>query len=446
MQIDAIPLRDTFPNFQNHPIRAPRSPRRAPKFLTRIPREISRLTALLISILTCSVACQFPLHADDWPIFRGPNHNGISDEKDWSTQWPDKGPKVLWRANVGLGFSSFAVAGGRTYTMGNLGEQDSVYCFDAASGKPLWRHSYACPLGADFYQGGTSGTPTVDGKTVYTLSRKGHLHALDAEKGTVLWARNIINELAINEANNWGYAGSPLLDGNLLLLNAGGAGAAFDKATGKVVWKSSGKAGYSTPLPFGSGPRRGVMLFAGRSLVAVEPETGRTLWMFPWSTQYEVNAADPVIIGDRIVISSGYGTGAVGLQLQAGRVTQVWRNKNLFAHFASGLAIDGYLYAIHGHPGMVPGDLRCLDPKTGAIKWTERPVGLGGLTAADGKLIILSERGELIIADASPDSFKPIARTQVLGGTCWAAPVLANGRIYCRNGAGNVACVDVKGK
>lgn len=405
------------------------------------PRPLRTVVAAILALLSA-----LSLRADDWPVFRGPNHNGISNEKGWSTDWPDAGPKILWRAAVGLGFSSFAVAGGRAYTLGNISGQDVVYAFDAATGKLLWRHSYACPVGADFYQGGTSSTPTVDGKTVYTLSRKGNLFALDAEKGTVLWGRNIMNELAITEANNWGFGGSPVVDGDLLLLNAGGAGAAFEKSTGKVVWKSTGKAGYSTPLPFGTGARRSILLFAGRSLVAVEPQTGRSLWTFPWPTQYDVNAADPVVIGDRVIISSGYATGAAGLQIQGSRATQIWRNKNLIAHFATGIVLDGYLYAIHGHSGMVPGDLRCIDPKTGEVKWTERPVGIGGLTAADGKLIILSERGNLIVANPSPDSFKSIVQAQVLGGTCWAAPVLANGRIYCRNGAGQIVCVDVKGK
>ena len=423
------------------PAPGPRSPARPAAARTPFVIRPSSLVIFLLAALTA-----FAVRADDWPVFRGPNHNGISPEKGWSTNWPPAGPKVLWRANVGLGFSSFTVAGGRAYTMGNAAGQDSVSAFDAATGKVLWRHSYPCPLGADYYQGGTSATPTVDGNVVYTLSRKGNLFALDAAKGTVLWARNIMNELAVNEANNWGFGGSPVVEGDLLLLNAGAAGAAFEKATGKVVWKSAGKAGYSTPLPFGSGVRRAVLLFAGRSLVAVEPESGREIWTYPWATQYDVNAADPVIIGDRIIISSGYAAGAAGLQLQGNRVTRLWHNKNLFAHFATGVALDGYLYAIHGHAGTVPGDLRCLDPKTGAIKWTDRPVGLGGLTAADGKLIILSEKGELIIALPSPDSFQPIARAQILGGTCWAAPVLANGRIYLRNGAGNTACVDVKGK
>ncbi len=390
------------------------------------------------AVVTLAAGSVFGL---DWHRWRGPDLNGISKETGWSANWPKEGPKQLWRASVGMGFSSMSVSGGRVYTMGNQSNKDTVHCFDAATGKEIWKHTYAEDLDPRYYEGGTSGTPTVDGGTVYTLSRKGKLFALDAASGKVLWQKNIPDELqaAIPE---WGFAGSPLVFEDLLILNVGTHGAAVEKASGNPVWSTGREAsGYSTPVIFDSKGRKAVAIFGARALTARDAKNGKEIWTFPWKTSYDVNAADPIFHGDKVFISSGYRSGGALLKLKD-EPSVVWKSQNMHNQLNSSVLIDGHLYGCSGQNGHA-GDLRCVEFDTGQVKWTEPSAGLGALMAADGKLIVLSEKGELIIAEATPEKFRPLARAQVLGGKCWTTPVLANGRIYCRNGQGTLVCVDV---
>lgn len=381
---------------------------------------------------------QFTAGAIDWYRWRGPDLDGISKETGWQTKWPAEGPKTLWKAAVGIGFSSFSVAHGRVYTMGNADSTDTVFCFDAATGQQIWKHAYPCPLDAKYYEGGTHGTPTVDGDRVFTLSKRGQLFCLDAAKGAVVWSKNLTEELGV-KIPTWGFASSALVAGDLLLVDVGSAGTALDKRTGQVVW-TNGKdvAGYSTPQPFGAGDT--VAIFAARDLIAVQVKDGRELWRYPWKTDYDINPAQPVFDGDRVFISSGYNHGCALVKLAAGKPSLVWENKNMRNHFNSCILWKGFLY------GFDEGQLRCLAFDTGEVKWSEQSVGKGALALADGRLIVMSEKGELLVADAMPDGFKPISRAQVLSGKCWTTPVLSNGRIYCRNASGNVVCVDVSGK
>lgn len=380
------------------------------------------------------------LRADDWPNYLGPEHNGISKETGWSAHWPASGPKVLWKARLGMGFASFAVAKGRVFTTGNADKQDTVFCFDANTGAVLWKFSYDAPLDDKYYPGGTSATPTVDGDRVYTFSKRGLVHCLDAAKGTVLWSRNVAKDLNA-KFPEWYFAGSVLIDGDRAILNVGAAGAALDKKTGKTLWSSGPEAaGYSSPIPFTTGADRAVMFTGKQDVIAVKAADGRELWRFPWKTQYDVNAAAPILNGTQVFVSSGYNHGGGVFDVSAHPPKKVWENKNMRNHMASSLLWKDHLYGIDEN------QLRCLDFATGEVQWTDKVSGKGALTMADGKLIVLSEAGELLVADASPAGFKPISRAQVLGKTCWAAPVLANGKIYARNGAGNMVCVDVSGK
>jgi len=380
------------------------------------------------------------IHAADWPHFRGPDYNGISKETGWSTTWPADGPKQLWKAKVGTGFAAVAVANGRAYTTGNTADTDHVFCFDAVTGKEVWKYSYAAPLDPKYYEGGTSATPTVDGDRVYTFSKRGVIHCLDAARGTVVWSKKLAEELDA-KMPTWGFASSVLIAGDLAIINVGTAGAALDKKTGNVVWNSGNDfAGYSSPVPIKSGNNATVMMAIKEDVVAVNVKDGKELWRFPWKTQYDVNAADPILTDGKVFISSGYNRGASVYDVTAKPPVKIWENKNLRNHMNSSVLWEGHLY------GVDENQLRCVDFATGEVRWTDKVSGKGSLILADGKLIVQAEKGELLVAPATPKEFKPVARAQVLGGKSWTAPVLANGHIYCRNSAGDVVCLDVSSK
>lgn len=408
-------------------------------------RMTNTFLARLLIALTLMLPASNRVFAADWPRWRGPDLNGISKETGWQTQWPAEGPKQLWKAKVGIGFSSFSVAEGRVYTMGNANNTDTVFCFDAATGKEIWKHSYPCPLDAKYYEGGAHATPTVDGDRVYTMSKRGEIFCLDAAKGSVVWSKKVAEELGA-KMPTWAYASSVLVEGDLLLVSVGSAGTALSKKDGKVVW-NSGKdvANYCTPVPFGAGGQRAVALFTKDHIAAVLVADGKELWRYPWKTDYDINAADPIVSGDQVFISAGYKHGAALIKIAGGKPEKVWENKNMRNHFNSCVLVDGFIYGFDGDAGKADTGLKCLDWSTGDVKWSNN-TGVGGLMVAGDKLIAMNEKGELIVAEATPKEFKQLARAQVLGGKCWTTPVLANGRIYCRNAAGDVVCLDVSGK
>lgn len=405
-----------------------------------VMRSRSLLLAGLLPVLSLATS---PSNAADWPHWRGPDRNGISPETGWQDKWPADGPKIAWKANVGLGFSSFAVAGGRAFTMGHAAEKDTLFCFDAVTGKALWKHSYPAELGDKYYEGGTSGTPTVDGDRVFTLNRWGDVFCYNAADGKVVWSKNVQKETEAR-VPDWGFGGAPLVNGPHIILNVGDAGLALDKKTGAIVWKSAPKnAGYSTPLPIKSGADTLGVLASGTSYVAVNLKDGKEVWRAKWLTQYEVNAADPIIDGDRLFLSTGYGKGAGLFKLGTPEPEQLWKSKALATQLNAAVLYKGHLYGVDGDTTS-KASLKCVEFATGTIKWTHAGFGSGGVIIADGKLIALSGTGELMVAPAKPEGFEPTSRAQVLGGKTWTAPVLANGFIYVRNSRGDVAAIDVR--
>ena len=382
--------------------------------------------------------------SDDWPRWRGPNLNGISNEKGWTTSWPKEGPRQLWKAEVGIGFSAVTVADGRVFTLGNENETDSVFCFDEKSGKQLWKASYPCPLDPKYYEGGPGSSPTIDGSRVFTLSKRGQLFCFDAASGKVIWQKGLMEELGAQKPE-WGFAGSPLVQGNLLILNLAEAGTAVDKNSGKVVW-TSGKdmAGYATPIPYASGSQRLAAIFSSKALIGVSIKDGAEQWRYPWVERWRINAADPILVDNRFFVST-FDKGCALLRLSdGGTPAVVWENKDMGNHFNSCVLLNGHLYGVNGNTDKAEKDFRCLSAKDGTLKWSHKGLCLGSVRAADNKLIILSERGELVIAEANAQAFKELTRAQVIGGKCWTVPVLANGRIYCRNAHGTLVCLDVR--
>ena len=394
---------------------------------------------LLVAGVVCLAGAKAPGPAAAWPHWRGPDRNGISRETGWRTDWPKDGPKKLWQARVGVGFSSISVRDGRVYTMGHAKGIDTVYCLNADTGGVIWKHPYRCETGRS--HPGPRATPTLEGDAAYAFSRAGHIMSLDVTTGKPNWSKNIQQELKTRPAR-WGLSGSPLVVGKLLVLNAGKGGVALDKATGKVVWKleSQGGPGYSSPVLFRAGERQCVALMGGREIVAAALADGKVLWRHPWTPSFPNNCADPIFSGDKVFVSSAYSAGCAVLRFEGDAAKVVWKNDQMSNHFSSCVLLDGMLYGFDGDVRR-RSSLKCIEFATGKVKWDTRLKG--SLLAGDGKLVILTTSGELIVAAASAEGYKALARAKVLSGKCWTPPVLAGGRIYCRSHEGELVCLDL---
>ena len=395
---------------------------------------IFRFRNYLVILLT--VVCIGFVFGEDWPQWRGPNYDGISMETDWDPSVLSE-DSVIWEAQIGIGFSAVSVAHGRAYTAGNVDKDtDIIYCFNAENGKQLWSFKYPEPLTANLYEGGPNATPTVNDGKVYMISKSGTAFCLDADTGREIWKRSLSYEKP-----KWGFAGSPVIVNDWVIYNAGSAGIALNKQTGEVIWQSEDdKSGYASPVPFKKDGIQYIAMFGAESIQIIEALTGNLISSYPWKTSYDVNAADPVISGDEILITSGYNRGAALLKFGDQGLNTVWENKNMRSQMSGPVLIDGSLY------GFDDNALVCLDWKTGRQKWKERSPRKGAISAAGDKLIVMGERGTLFIAEATPEGYRQISSAQVLDGRCWTMPVLSNGRIYVRNAKGRLVCVDVRKK
>ena len=382
--------------------------------------------------LTCPLLST--VHGADWPQWRGPNYNGISSESI-PPDLPEELP-VAWKTKVGTGFATVSVASNRVLTMGNVDEHDIVSCIDAESGAFLWQFQYPCPLDPLYYEGGPGGTPTIHGDSVYTLSKKGHAFRLSLETGEVIWKRDLLADHDF-DLPEWSFACSPFISDNRILLNVGRNGLALDRETGKTLWAPATEtSGYATVVPYGDHH----LLFSAKALIAFREDDGKVVWEFPWKSSRDVNAADPVVIGDRILLSSSSGTSL--LEIKDGQPMEVWKQHDKKWYFNPGVTIDGHSYSIHGTTHR-PTELMCTNLETGEIVWAEEGYGSGGLVAA-GNTVIVFDNGVLTLFEASPAGFKPIHRQTVLEGKCWTSPVISHGRIYCRNAEGDLACVRLR--
>ena len=417
---------------------------------SRVEKSILRPQSVGLHACAALLILTGPAAADDWPFFRGPYCNGVSAETGWTSRWPAAGPKVAWRTDVGIGASSVVVTGDRIITMGSCREKNEeiVWCLDAHSGRPLWQFSYPAQFDARQFEGGSASTPTIDGHLVYTLGYLGHIHCLNLEDGRIEWRKHLVDDFG-GRYSSWKYAGSPLVTEELVIFDTGADGSstvALDKKTGRKIWGvGNDLAGYSTPIPFEHPGGRGVLVFKARAMVAHDLATGRELWRIDWRTNYDCNASTPTVLGDKLFISTGYGghraRGAL-FQLGDGEPRQIWLNQDLETKMNSAVIYEGHVYCVSERGS---GQLMCLDLRDGAVVWSEPSFAkYGTLMIADGKLVVLDEKGDLVIADATPAEYRELARAKVFSGRSWVMPVLANGRIYAKNNAGKIVCLDVR--
>ena len=296
--------------------------------------------------LFVGLAAVVSLQAADWPRFRGPDQNGISKETGVNAKVLEGGAKISWKASVGTGFASITVANGRVFAMGNADATDTVRCLDANTGAEIWKHSYAEKLDPNLYEGGPNATPTVDGGQVFTLSKTGKALCLDAAKGTVVWDKNLAKDLGAKKPD-WGFSGAVLIEGDLAIYNVGSAGTGLNKKTGEVVWKSgAGAAGYSQAIAFNMGKDRLAIFMAASDAIALNPKTGVIAWSHPWKTDYDINAADPIISGNKVFVSSGYNHGASVFEVVDNKTKAIWENKNLRNKFSSSVLWKGFIYGV----------------------------------------------------------------------------------------------------
>jgi outer membrane protein assembly factor BamB len=384
---------------------------------------------------------------DDWPQWRGPNRDGISQETGLLKSWPKAGPKVLWRVPSGEGYAGIVVAKGRGYTMVGQSGNEFITCFDPTNGKEIWRTKSDGMFYNDQGNGPRS-TPVVEGELVYGLSGNGKLHALSTKDGKSVWTHDLRAEYG-GKIPEWGISTTPLIEGELLIVDVGGKSGhsvmAFDKRSGKVAWKSeSDIPGYSAPIAVTINGVRQVFVFTGSGLVALAPTDGKLFARYDWDTRYDVNAATPVFIApDKVFIASGYGKGSALLQSQTSNgkaaLREVWRSRDMANHFSSSVLHNNFLYGFDDFL------LTCLDVSNGQPKWQQRGFNKGSLLYADGHLVVLGEYGNLALVEATPAGYKEKASAQILKGKSWTMPTLANGKLYLRNQS-EMLCLDVTGK
>ncbi len=326
--------------------------------------------------------------------------------------------------------------------MGHANDADTVFCIDAEKGQVVWKHSYDSPLDDRFFEGGPTATPTVDDERVYSLGRQGDLFCFDAATGKIQWSKNVAQEAGVR-IPGWGFSASPVVHDDRLILNVGQSGMAIHKQTGEILWKSGDSdAGYMTPFPIQIDGRWFALIASGKFYQCVRLENGEVVWKHRWLTTNGCNAADPLVQGNLAFISSGYGRGAALLSFDAASAQVVWANTEMQNQLQSSVLVDGYIYGFDGDEGGEV-QLKCLELASGEVRWSFSGLGAGSLMVADKHLIVLSDSGELLVAPVSNSLFKATAKAKILEGKCWTVPVLSNGKIYCRNAAGDLACVNV---
>jgi outer membrane protein assembly factor BamB len=403
---------------------------------------------IVLALLAGCLVFAAPAPSADWPQWRGPERNGVSRETNWLSQWPaGQPPPLAWTAAVGKGHAALSVSRGRAFTVGWDGRQDTVFCFDAASGRLLWRQSYPCKTILQWP--GPRATPTVDGETVFTLGQHGQLAAWDAATGERRWFVQL--PASYQPDADYGFAWSPLIEGELLLLGCGRGGLALHKGDGRYAWGQDGQPGAcASPVPFTLGGQRGVALLLlnpGRnsvSLAGIQPQTGREWWTRrDWPEKWGAVGSDPLVHDGKLFVSTAeQHKRCARFSVRNGKLVEDWANATLSTYTSGLVLLDGYLYGVDK-----TGLLKCVDWRTGEEKWFQRGFdNHGTLIAADGRLILQTGRsGQVVVAEARPDGYRELRRHKVFAtdAATFTPPVLAHGRLYCRSYAGAVVCLAV---
>ena len=382
---------------------------------------------------------------DDWPQWRGPNRDGRSAETGLLKDWPAGGPALAWRAaGAGEGYSSFATSQGRLFTLGARGGTEYVMAFDSASGKRLWETAHGTRFSNDRGDGPRA-TPTIEGDRVYAYGASGDLSVLDAASGKVYWTVNVLKQYRGSNIQ-WGLSESPLVLADRILVNAGGTIVALKKTDGTSIWTTKGdNAGYSSAVAHKIGDVTEAIYFTSTRVLGVDVNSGRQLWSYGKVANNVANIATPIVRGNRVFVSSDYGTGSALLELagSGSNVTakEVYFTRQMKNHHATSILVGEHLY------GFDSAILTAMDFNTGNVAWQNRSVGKGSLTFADDRLYLFSENGVVGLAEASPAGYREHGRFELKTGRLptWSHPVVSGGKLFLRD-QDSIYAYDVKAK
>ncbi|PQO31009.1 polyvinylalcohol dehydrogenase [Bremerella cremea] len=414
-------------------------------------------TSLLAFSLLC-VGFAVPTHAaessKDWPQWRGPNRDGKSSETGLLASWEEKKPKLLWMGEgLGQGYASVSIVGDKLYTTGNFDDGQAVVCFDLSQQQVAWKQNLTSSVPEHGYTGSRC-TPTIDGEDLYAEMSDGTIGRLDRESGKVYWKKNLTEEYGASKPH-WGFAESPLVDGERLICGAGSKEAllvCLNKKTGEEIWvtplgesdlgeKGKDEAGYSSTLVCNAAGKKQYVKLIGRGVVGVDAENGKLLWSYNHVANNTANIPDPIIDGDYVFTSTGYGTGAALLHLtnDGGDINAeevYFLNANIFQNHHGGMIkVGDYIYAGTKHNKGFP---TCVEMKSGEIQWGGdiRPEGKGSaaVTYADGNLIFRYQDGTLALIEANPKEYvlKGTFKPEYQERESWSHPVVLDGKLYLR--------------
>jgi len=412
---------------------------------------------------------------EDWPCFLGPRHDSTSTEKGLLVPWPEQGPRLVWEKEIGVGYCMPVVARGRLFLFDRIRNRCRLRAMKAETGETLWTYEYPTDYRDQYgYNGGPRSSPLVDGDRVYCLGPEGMLHCVRVRDGKLVWKLDTTAQYGVVQ-NFFGVGSSPIVEGDLLIVPIGGSPpgsrhlafdelkgngsgvVAFDKYTGKEKWKASEElASYSSPVVKTIGERRWCLVFARGGLIGLDPKTGKVEFEYPWRAKLleSVNAANPVVSGNRVLITECYQVGAALLEVRPGGVKEIWtdkgrgRNKALACHWNTPIVAEGYVYASSGRH-KADAELRCVELATGKVQWSEPGLTRCQLLKVEEYLICLGETGTLDLLKINPNKYERISRVvlskdgrPLLEEPAWAAPILSHGLLWVR-GDDRLACLEV---
>jgi len=426
---------------------------------------------------------------NDWPCFLGPLGTSVSTEQGIISPWPKDGLKIVWHKKIGTGYSAPTISKGKLFLFDRespdkddprKGKKARLTCLDSKTGKFHWKFEYPTDYKDKYnYNNGPRCCPVIDEDRVYIFGPEGMLHCVKFDDGKLVWKVDTREEFNVIQ-NFFGVGSTPVVEGDLLIVQVGGSPegsnardfaelkgngsgvVAFDKMTGKVKYKISNElASYSSPVLTTIKGRRWGFVFARGGLVAFEPKTGKVDFHFPWRAEdfESVNAANPVVINDQVLITETYGPGSALLKVKPGGYEILWDDakkdkKSMQCHWMTPIVQDGYLYGSSGRH-TENAQLRCIELATGKVMWSRPRLGRTSLLMVDGHFICLSEQGPLLLLKVNPKKFDLVSHMEVtvpgdkepfLEYPCWAAPILSHGLMYVR-GEGRLVCLElIKGK